>query len=279
MSDDSYVTTLCPASIKKAQEELNEDPENRAGAIQTLRQWLLKQEHLRFPTETRVLLMFLRHAKFSQLKVRSTIEKFCQAKQLHQDVFSNLDPSDEMFIQFIKTGIWLVLPGRSEDGAIRLINRAGAYNPAVWKTNKVAWFKSTYLFWQYISLSEENQVNGYRFLADFSEFTMAHQRFFTMDEMKWLLKRFQVVMEGRNLERVYQVFPMECLPEEYLPDDYKGPNAGTIDQITDRMLAEMQQAGIFRQLSVISDPRWGYDAALEPKDENKVQGSFRMLKW
>ena len=44
----------------------------------------------------------------------------------------------------------------------------------------------------------------------------------------------QVVMEGNNLEKVYRVFPMECLPEEYLPDDYDGPNAGSIDEITGR---------------------------------------------
>lgn len=48
--------------------------------------------------------MFLRHAKFSQLKARGTIEKFCEAKSLHQEVFSNLDPTDEMFIRFLRTG-------------------------------------------------------------------------------------------------------------------------------------------------------------------------------
>ena len=75
---------------------------------------------------------------------------------------------------------------------IDFLSLLGAYKPNEWKSNKVAWFKSVYLFWQYISISEENQVCGYRFLADFSEFTMQHQMFFTMDEMKGLLKRFQV---------------------------------------------------------------------------------------
>lgn len=31
-----------------------------------------------------------------------------------------------------------------------------------------------------------------------------------------------------TMESVYQAIPMECLPVEYLPDDYTGPNAGTI---------------------------------------------------
>ena len=34
-----------------------------------------------------------------------------------------------------------------------------------------------------------------------------------------------------NLETVYKHIPMECLPEEYLPDDYTGPNVGSINQI------------------------------------------------
>ena len=50
MNDKSYVCTLSEASQDKALVELNEDPSNRMGAIQTLRQWLVQQEHLKFPT-------------------------------------------------------------------------------------------------------------------------------------------------------------------------------------------------------------------------------------
>ena len=35
-------------------------------------------------------------------------------------------------------------------------------------------------------------------------------------------------MHGSNLEGVYEHIPVECLPEDYLPDEYKGPNAGTL---------------------------------------------------
>ncbi len=36
---------------------------------------------------------------------------------------------------------------------------------------------------------------------------------------------------GRNMENVYTVIPKECLPREYLPDDYKGKNAGTLQSL------------------------------------------------
>ncbi len=38
-------------------------------------------------------------------------------------------------------------------------------------------------------------------------------------------------MHGSNMESVYKVIPMEMLPVEYLPDDYKEPNAGTVQSI------------------------------------------------
>ena len=34
------------------------------------------------------------------------------------------------------------------------------------------------------------------------------------------------------MEHVYKYIPKKLLPVEYLPDDYKGPNAGSIKDIT-----------------------------------------------
>ena len=41
----------------------------------------------------------------------------------------------------------------------------------------------------------------------------------------------QICILGSNMEDVYKVVPKECLPVEYLPDDYTGPNAGTIQSM------------------------------------------------
>ena len=42
---------------------------------------------------------------------------------------------------------------------------------------------------------------------------------------------FLQMVVHNNLESLYKHVPMEMLPVEYLPDDYNGPNAGTIKQI------------------------------------------------
>ena len=41
----------------------------------------------------------------------------------------------------------------------------------------------------------------------------------------------QLFLHGRNMANVYESIEKSMLPVEYLPDDYEGPNAGTVDQI------------------------------------------------
>ena len=57
-STDEYVCTLDEKSLKKAKEELNEDPKNRLGAVETFRKWILEQPHIKCPTGLFRLLAF-----------------------------------------------------------------------------------------------------------------------------------------------------------------------------------------------------------------------------
>jgi len=50
VSDDDYVCTLDEKSLKKAKDELNEDPANRLGAVQKFRELVLQQPHINCPT-------------------------------------------------------------------------------------------------------------------------------------------------------------------------------------------------------------------------------------
>jgi hypothetical protein len=50
VSDTEYVCSLDAASAKKAKDELNEDPKNRIGAVETFRQWIKQQPHITCPT-------------------------------------------------------------------------------------------------------------------------------------------------------------------------------------------------------------------------------------
>ena len=45
-----YKCTLNEKSLANAKKELNEDPKNRLGAVQTLREWIEQQNHLKMDT-------------------------------------------------------------------------------------------------------------------------------------------------------------------------------------------------------------------------------------
>jgi hypothetical protein len=80
---------------------------------------------------------------------------------------------------------------------------------------------------------------------------------------------------GSNMEDVYKIIPKENLPVEYLPDDYTGPNAGTIQSMIDKELARMRSPEMVAYLKYISDPKWGYDKS--KKQDDVPVASFRKL--
>lgn len=47
---EEYVCSLNDFFLKKAKDELHEDPKNRMGAVETFRNWIQSQKHLRCPT-------------------------------------------------------------------------------------------------------------------------------------------------------------------------------------------------------------------------------------
>ena len=52
--------TLDEKSLKRAKEELKEDPKNRLGAVEAFRKWILEQPHIKCPTGLFCLPVFLR---------------------------------------------------------------------------------------------------------------------------------------------------------------------------------------------------------------------------
>ena len=49
-ASDNYECELDDFALEKAKRELNEDPKQRLGAVQSLREWVQQQKHLSLPT-------------------------------------------------------------------------------------------------------------------------------------------------------------------------------------------------------------------------------------
>ncbi|KAI0236026.1 Clavesin-1 [Lamellibrachia satsuma] len=260
---------------------------------------------------TLFLLLFLRSAKFSQLKARERLEAFLSAKTSMPQWFSSIDTANDMIQAFFSTGYLLPLPGRTASGEKVVMQRLGALDPGSTAYDKDTILKAACALTYFDLMNENVQVNGFIYLIDCTNFTMKHKMYWGLETAKktmklmngfpariksmqyynlgrvaeslfvlvkpFMPKKFQerIVMHGQCLENVYKMVPMEMLPLEYLPDDYDGPHAGTVDDIVQNLKRDITQPEVRQHILSLSNPAYGIDASKRPHDALKE--SFRKL--
>lgn len=89
---------------KIAVEELNEVPDRVKDDIQALREWVLKQPHLKSRTSDQFLVGFLRGCKFSIEKAKQKIDKFYSLRATLPEIYENRNIDDPKVLEIIKTG-------------------------------------------------------------------------------------------------------------------------------------------------------------------------------
>ena len=62
--------------------------------------------------------------------------------------------------------------------------------------------------------------------------------------------RQRIHNHGSQLESLYDVVPMECLPDEYLPDDYEGPRVGSMQECVEQHVQRMTQPHVRARIKV-----------------------------
>lgn len=315
-SSTAYTSTLDAASLERAKKELNEDEKNREGAVQTLREWVMIQPWLKCPTDTNFLLRFLRTQKFSQLRARDILETYWRKRTENAEWFANKDTNDPKIQDVIKSGFFLRLPRVDKDGRIYFLLRVGALDADyIKKTLGIEnLFRAMTCIQDWINMDERVQVNGLVAIVDLTGYTMQHRAVIhTPENVKKIINTmqhvypmrvkaihmynlppiFEVVLgiaktfmkakfkdrlktHGRSLVSVYEEIDMSVLPEEYLDDDYKGPNSGSIKSISEYMLKELTKPEVNEHIKSLTNGQYGVDLKLKPSDD-EPQASFRKL--
>jgi len=302
--ESDYVCTLDEASIKKAKDELNEDPKERLGAVNALRQWILAQPHLQCSTDTLTLLAFLRAKKFSQLEARQQIDEFFTFKTKHKQWFEDIDTLDPNLQAIFKDGFTYNLPKRDKEGRLAAVMNFANTNPWSGKYTKADIFRTMICTSLHNLLSDEmTMVNGLTVLDDMTGMTLKHQTMFSLDDQKtfvggwhkvvparmkklWLYNlggfgdfvfmiiklvtpekiQKRITNIGSSLENLYKEISMELLPSDYLPDDYKGPHAGTVQENIDRMLATFSAPQVRERIKYLSSSKFCVDESKRSAD-------------
>jgi len=310
--DKDYVCTLDDVTLEKAKKELSEDPKQRLGAVQALRAWIRAQPHLSSRKDTEYLLQVLRTAKFSQLRAREIIQTILTLKTKHPEYLRKLDTHDQGIRAIIENGSLMLLPKTDVDGRSVILRRLGAMNlsdPLQTLANELRAVLSVQEFIR--DNNEKVAVNGVVIVVDMTGLTPKYLTRLRGEAAKAVIKIFEEANTGRmkgihmynagalieifmgiirplmkkkfidrislhnSLESLYKIIPMEMWPDEYLPDDYKGPSAGSIKAVTDGLLKRLMEPGFRARLLEYSSEKYGLD---EKKKDNTIpQESFRKL--
>ncbi|CAD5111047.1 unnamed protein product [Dimorphilus gyrociliatus] len=269
-----------PFTLEKAKKEVYEIPSDRLAAVDCLRQWLNSQEHLVFKADTRMLLAFLRHAKFSQKKARETLEGYVKNFDEYPCWFRDLDPCSKKTDWILSKGYGIPLPGYDVDGRKVIFYKISSipYNEiGKGKTIDVDdLMKVWVILGAYANSEERTQIHGFSLFFDYTNVTMKQLGMIGRDKIKeWntatedrltgRLKAFQMYNIGalfevmfnfikpfmkkkflnriyvyETLEEVYKNIDKKNLPSEYLPDDYDGPTQGTFSEMAAKFKKEIQ---------------------------------------
>ena len=158
------------------------------------------------------------------------------------------------------------------------------------------------------------QVNGITMFIDCTNVCMQHHlKLYTMENIKKIIQYYQNAMpardkgfhiyneppffdsvwtlispllkektrnrmnlHGKTLATLYDKVDVSVLPEEYLPDDFTGVNAGTAQQIAEEMIESMMKSEFRSYIKDLTSNKYGIDLEMRKQSIPTVQ-SFRKL--
>lgn len=182
-----------PDLLKKAQEELNENPEQRDQDIQTLREMVLGEENLKSPIDDAFLLKFLRGRKFDVTRAFALLKLYYSVRHKYSVVYVNYRPSS--LLNFFSSGAAFVLPYRDQLGRAIIVVRTAKWDSTV---NSYDDYIAVLLICaEHALMEEETQVNGFVFLGDMSDFSFHQALQITPNSAKRSISLFQNCLPGR----------------------------------------------------------------------------------
>lgn len=314
--DATFVSKLDEAGKKKAKDELNElNDKDRELAVQSLRRWVLEQDWLKSPTDFEFLLRFIRVRKYSQLAARESLENYWTNRTKTPAFFHDVDPADPEIQRIIRLGVCLCPKVYDKHGRRVSFGRMDYdFNQFKKKGAMEYLYKTCCLIFDYLSWDENVQVHGLVFMSDFSGISLDFLKIWNPEYEKKLMQYFEkslpirlkgthmyavptffdavytlmspfmsqkikdrMHLHGRSLVKIYDELGMASFPDEYLPDDYEGPSAGSCKDIADAMIADMMRPEFRNYMLELSSGKYGVDLEKKKKSDNTPVASFRKL--
>lgn len=98
------IRELQPELLKVAKTELNEVPEKTMIHIETIRNWMKENPHMKMRSDAQFLVAFLRGCKFDLEKVKNKLELFYSVRQKSPEIMQNRDTNSDRVTGMIRQG-------------------------------------------------------------------------------------------------------------------------------------------------------------------------------
>lgn len=256
--------------------------------IEKLRQWIKTQSNISWLTDDEFLSHFVRMSADDITEAQKRFQGLLTIRKKNAQWFEDLDPVDPKILELFNQGWFVLLPERDDAGRQLYMIRLGLDSKNV---DSVAWQRALAVFFDYTFLVDRKCKTGNVAIADFTGATVEsfsavmpledlaiwnelHAVHYPskLASMHYLNNPVAQAAEtakeslasteadlkehSNDLEKLYKDVPMRCLPVEYLPAGYKGPNAGTVKQLIEYTKKTLANPEVRDRIRKISDKKW-----------------------
>lgn len=314
-----YTCQLDVESLVVSRHELGEDEATRKSALDALKSWLSVRKWLKIPMDDIYLLGFLRQRKFAQLPTRQSLVDCWEIRSRLPQWYGDTDVTDPRIRNVLEDGLYIPMPGRDINGRKLIVARFGHSDTSGKRYSADDITRTCAVVQDYLNRDENCQVNGYIYLDDFTGMTLSHLKFFALESSESMYKGWITAHSGRqkgihiyngghvfdvffaivkpafpakiinrvynhhsNLATVYDHIEMSMLPTEYLPDEYTGPSAGTLQQVIDETVTELTRPEVAEYMRYLTGS--GFNAHTSGMSNDQIsqeinEGSFIKKSW
>ncbi|XP_077992886.1 alpha-tocopherol transfer protein-like [Glandiceps talaboti] len=156
-----YKCTLSEATLKKAKEELNEDPLTREEKLNDLIEMFKTRPDIKFRQDDAFLLRFLRNKKFEVDRAFKSLVHHYQVRRDYGEIFTNYRPSFVKHFYELKSE--MVCPGKDSDGRCVVLTKV-ELDPR--KCSVLDSVRARLMMLETMLSDEDIQVNGIVYIVD-----------------------------------------------------------------------------------------------------------------